>query len=287
MVAGKLDSLKIGRRTALKLAAGAGLAATSGLRVTRAAHAADTTLSIWTGYPELTPYYEAVAEAYKATHPGVSVTVFSTSLREAEQKLSAAVPTGTGPDIFDIGTNITVNFIEAGLIEPNDRGDRPVSPEQGLVSHSSSTSSRPTARATAYRCSSVRRPSTTTRRCSRRPGSPAPPATFPEMVDAARKMTKLDGSGRMTRSGISLRLSGQGSGIAEKFRFVLEPAGGSLIVKTPSGKWHNGSTTRPAGRRCNSTSTACRKTKSTTPGSSTTPQPSSPAPPPCCSARPG
>ena len=31
MVAGKLDSLKIGRRTALKLAAGAGLAATSGL----------------------------------------------------------------------------------------------------------------------------------------------------------------------------------------------------------------------------------------------------------------
>jgi len=51
MVAGKLDSLKIGRRTALKLAAGAGLAATSGLRVTRAAHAADTTLSIWTGYP--------------------------------------------------------------------------------------------------------------------------------------------------------------------------------------------------------------------------------------------
>ena len=29
------------------------------------------------------------------------------------------MPTGTGPDIFDIGTNISVNFIEAGLIEPN------------------------------------------------------------------------------------------------------------------------------------------------------------------------
>jgi multiple sugar transport system substrate-binding protein len=43
----------------------------------------------------------------------------------------------------------------------------------------------------------------------------------------------------MTRSGISLRLSGQGSGIGEKFRFVLEPAGGSLIAKTTSGKYHN------------------------------------------------
>ena len=86
----------------------------------RAARAqASTTLSLWTGYPELIPYYDAVAEAYKASHPEVSVTTFGTSLREAEQKLSAAVPTGTGPDIFDIGTNITVNFIDAGLIEPN------------------------------------------------------------------------------------------------------------------------------------------------------------------------
>jgi multiple sugar transport system substrate-binding protein len=43
----------------------------------------------------------------------------------------------------------------------------------------------------------------------------------------------------MVRSGISMRLSGQGSGIAEKFRFVLEPAGGKLIEQTKSGKWHN------------------------------------------------
>ena len=112
----------IDRRQALKLVGGTGVAAAaSWAAAPPAARAqASTTLSLWTGYPELTPYYEAVAEAYKASHPGVSVTVFSTSLREAEQKLSAAVPTGTGPDIFDIGTNITVNFIDAGLIEPND-----------------------------------------------------------------------------------------------------------------------------------------------------------------------
>ena len=58
----------------------------------------------------------------------------------------------------------------------------------------------------------------------------------PELIDAAKKLAKFDASGKMTRSGISLRLSGQGSGIAEKFRFILEPAGGSLIVETASGK---------------------------------------------------
>jgi multiple sugar transport system substrate-binding protein len=71
-------------------------------------------------------------------------------------------------------------------------------------------------------------------------GIAGPPTTFPEMMDAARKLVKIDATGKMTRSGISLRLSGQGSGITEKFRFVLEPAGGSLIVQAPSGKWHNG-----------------------------------------------
>ena len=51
---------------------------------------------------------------------------------------------------------------------------------------------------------------------------------------------QIDSQGRITRSGISLRLSGQGSGIGEKFRYVLEAAGGSLIERTAAGKWHNG-----------------------------------------------
>lgn len=71
-------------------------------------------------------------------------------------------------------------------------------------------------------------------------GITKPPSTFSELVEDARKLTKFDASGKMIRNGISLRLSGQGSGIAEKFRFVLEPAGGSLIVKASSGKYHNG-----------------------------------------------
>ena len=100
------------RRDALSLA---GAAALAGIRPARA----DTKLTIWTGYPEIQPVYQAVAAEYAKTRPGISFDFFSTSLREAEQKLTAAVPTGTGPDIFDIGSNISVNFIDNGLIEPN------------------------------------------------------------------------------------------------------------------------------------------------------------------------
>jgi multiple sugar transport system substrate-binding protein len=230
----------VDRRTVLKLAAGAGLAGAGALNLARPARAADTTLAIWTGFPECQPFYQAVADAYTKLHPEVKFTVFSTSLREMEQKLSAAVPTGTGPDIFDIGTNITVNFIEAGLLDPN-----PADIDQYLkggpwnkflvdfVSLKGKTYGLPLwegSKASMYYNKAM----------FKEAGIAEPPATFPDLVAAAQKLVKFDASGKMIRSGISLRLSGQGSGIAEKFRYLLEGAGAPLIVQTASGKYHNG-----------------------------------------------
>jgi multiple sugar transport system substrate-binding protein len=237
---GNTAAASIDRRTVLKLAAGAGLAGTGALSLARPARAADTTLAIWTGFPEVQPFYQAVADAYTKLHPEVKFTVFSTSLREMEQKLSAAVPTGTGPDIFDIGTNISVNFIEAGLLDPN-----PADIDQYLkgggwnkflvdfVSLKGKTYGLPLwegSKASMYYNKAM----------FKEAGIAEPPATFPDLIAAAQKLVKFDASGKMTRSGVSLRLSGQGSGIAEKFRYILEAAGAPLIVQTPSGKYHNG-----------------------------------------------
>jgi multiple sugar transport system substrate-binding protein len=224
----------IGRRAALQLVAGAGIAATAG----RSAKAADLTLAVWTGYPELVPWYQAVGEEYTKAK-GTKVTVFSTSLREHEQKLAAAVPTGTGPDLFDVGQILGITFIEAGLIKPN-----PPSVEALL-------------KGGAYRKSSVEQftiegktyglpmlfstPAMFWNKTHfKEAGLAGPPDTFQQAMDDAKKLVKFDASGKMTRSGISLRLSGQGSGIAEKFRFILEPAGGTLIVPNGKGKYHQG-----------------------------------------------
>ena len=107
----------LSRRTALRVAGGAGIAA--GLARPRAAHAADVTLAMWTCFPELVPCYQAVGEAYTKQHPNVKFSFLSSSAREAEQKITVAVPTGTGPDIYDVTANIGINFIESGLLQPN------------------------------------------------------------------------------------------------------------------------------------------------------------------------
>jgi multiple sugar transport system substrate-binding protein len=222
----------IGRRAALTLAAGAGLMAG------RKAKAADVTLAVWTGYPELVPWYQAMGEEYTKAK-GTKVTVFSTTLREHEQKLSAAVPTGTGPDLFDVGQILGITFIEAGLIKPN-----PPAVEALLKSG-------------AYRKASVDQftiegktyglpmlfstPAMFWNKAHfREAGLAGPPDTFQQKMEYAKKLTKIDATGKMTRSGMSLRLSGQGSGIAEKFRFILEPAGGTLITPNGKGKYHQG-----------------------------------------------
>ncbi len=235
------ESLRMGRRSFLRVAVGTGLAAAGGLGTLPTAGAAsEVTLSVWTGFPELVPFYNAVGAAYGKEHPNVKLSVFQTSLREMEQKLSAAVPTGTGPDIYDVGTNITIKFIEGGLIDPNPpdvvqymKGGAWNSAVVNFFDVNGKSYGLPLmegSRASMFYNTGM----------FKEAGIAKPPSTFPELVADAQKLTKFDGSGKMVRSGISLRLSGQGSGIAEKFRFVLEPAGGSLIVRTPSGKYHNG-----------------------------------------------
>lgn len=221
---------RIGRRGALALAAGGAVAAT-GARAQNA-----VTLSAWTGYPELVPFYNAAGEAYAKLNPGFKLNVFSTSLREHEQKLAAAMPTGTGPDLFDVGQILSINLIEAGLIPPNppaideqlkSKAYRPASLASFTVG--GKTYGLPMLFSTPVLFWN--------RAMFKEAGLDGPPETFPQMMEYAQKLVKFDSTGKMTRSGMSLRLSGQGSGITEKWRFVLEPAGGSVIKRHPSGKY--------------------------------------------------
>lgn len=110
------------RRTFLKQVGMASMAVAAGaplLRPRAAVAASPVKLSIWTGYPEVEPFYKKAAEEYAKTHPGFQLETLSSQLREMEQKLTASVPTDTGPDLFDIGRNITISFADAGLLPPN------------------------------------------------------------------------------------------------------------------------------------------------------------------------
>jgi multiple sugar transport system substrate-binding protein len=231
------------RRTFLKQVGTAGLAAAGAslLRSRASTAASAVTLSVWTGYPDIEPFYKKAAEEYAKTHPGFKIEMLSSMLREMEQKLTAAVPTDTGPDIFDIGRNISLTFADAGILPENPPKVMSLVKSKAfpavVVDYNTYKGkvygipflegSKP---ALYYNTKMFKEVGLDPNK---------PPATFDELMAAARKLAKKDASGTLVRAGISLRLSGQGAGVGEKFWYVLYAMGGDPIVQTKSGKWHN------------------------------------------------
>ena len=233
----------LARRTVLGRLGRVGLMAAGGIPLLRPqiSVAVPVSVSLWSGNTFLEPFYTMAAGEYAKTHPGFTLETLSSPLREFEQKLKTAIPTDTGPDLFDAGRLTTLAFIEAGLLPPNppsvtallqSKAYDPVVAEYGtwkgrMYGIPLIEGSKP---ALFYN----------TRMFAEAGLDPKkPPRTFDELMAVAQKLTRKDASGNLTRAGISLRLSGQGSGVAEKFWFVLYAMGGDPIIQTSSGQWHN------------------------------------------------
>jgi len=208
------------------------------LGIATSAYAGDVTISLWDGYPEYKPVWEKAARDYEEAHPGIKVRLEFFPLREFERKLCVALPAGAGPDVFRSGLPYMLRFIEAGLISrPPERVVefvRKAYPEWMVecVTHKG--------RIYAVPIGGGIKMLFWNKRMFREAGLERPPTTWDELIEYARKLTKYDEKGNVIRSGISLRLSGGGSGIAEKWWIFLLQAGGTILEETPSGKFHNG-----------------------------------------------
>lgn len=196
-------------------------------------------LAVWSGYPELLPVYQRAASDYDRAHPNVRTTVLATELRDYERKLAASIPSDTAGDVLEVDDATVFRYIDAGLI-----AKAPPDMAQYVRSRSFGSASQQHARVGAdvygvpwfagigalfYNTDMFRAA-----------GIAAPPRTMDELVTDAKKLAKTDAQGRVTRSGISLRLFGAGSGVAEKFTILMWPRGGEILTCNAQGKCHAG-----------------------------------------------
>lgn len=199
-------------------------------------------LTFWSGYPEMAPLYDFVIADFQAKHPKVEVTYLTHPLREYEQKLAAAIPTDTGPDVFEGSLYANLKFIENDLLPETPQAVLDAFPDAWddfVVSYNAIDGKRygiPFFEGRPAYFISVS--------CLEEAGLEIPPQDEPlsweQFTEMVQKMATVDASGRVTRAGISLRLSGGASGIAEKFwiqglQFGLEP-----LTQTADGKWRAG-----------------------------------------------
>jgi len=216
----------------------AGTTAPGGTATADACGTDPITLNVWGGYPEVDEVYKQAGATFKQTHPNVDFTIFSTDLRGFEQKLTTALPSQTAGDVVTRTTNFLARFIDEDLLAPlpddlkaavtgGGYADEVVTDNTyadniwGMPLFTGGT-------AIFYNTDMYAEA-----------GISGPPTSMDMLIENAGKLAKQDASGNVTRSGLSLRLSGQGSGVAEKFWILLMQYGKTLIRETPegSGKW--------------------------------------------------
>ncbi len=244
---GRTKALVLGSSVAVAaMAWGPAMAAPTGSTVGDATYQQDAnacgtdpiTLNIWGGYPENDEVYKQAGEAFTALHPNVSFTIFSTDLRGFEQKLVTALPTNTAGDVVIRTTNFLARFIDEGLLQPlpDDLeaavtgGDyHPAVVQDGRYAEDIWGLPLFTGGTAVFYNTDMYTEA----------GITEPPTSMQALLDNAYKTFKVDEAGATTRSGWSLRLSGQGSGVAEKFWILLLQDGKTLIRETPegSGMW--------------------------------------------------
>jgi multiple sugar transport system substrate-binding protein len=215
-------------------ASGTAAAFSSGFKVT----SDNITLSIWADDAGMAPWYAKVTAAYTALHPNVKFDVQAFAVRDFETKIAASVPSDTAADILQGSPTTLRKYVEPGLIPKNPDSvtkvvsDAAIFPKEltdNLVFNNTyyGMPFYQGRHAIYYNTDFFTAAGLTT-----------PPATMDDLAAYAQKLVKVEG-GNMTVSGLSLRLTGAGSGIAEKFMMWLYPNGGNILEKTADGKYHN------------------------------------------------
>lgn len=204
------------------------------------AHAADS-LTVWSGFPEMVPFYERVAASLKKSMPDLEIEIEAIGLREHEKRVALGLSSsGGGVKVIELAGSTATRYIENNLIpaapseiasfvkDPNEFGDFFVE----SASNDGKVYGVPLFRgqgALFYNLDMFKAA-----------GLVSPPKTMAQYTEYAQKLTQRDGKGNPTVSGWSLRLSGGGQGIAEKFWINLFQFGGNVLEATSDGKWRAG-----------------------------------------------
>ncbi|TDF92013.1 extracellular solute-binding protein [Paenibacillus piri] len=200
------------------------------------ANAKPVEVSVWTGYPELDPWFKKMAEEYKKTKPNVTIQVSSFPLRDYEKKVAAAIPAKNAADIVPMSPNLALRYIQGGLLQaaPDDIGQQIGSGMYDKIIVDKTKVDNKTygvpfikgAGAIFYNKDMLKEA-----------GLAEPPASVDQFLEYAQKLAKKDASGNLEKAGMSLRLSGGGSGVGEKFWNILAQRGGSIVKEISPGKF--------------------------------------------------
>ncbi|MEP0942911.1 MAG: extracellular solute-binding protein [Rhizobiaceae bacterium] len=151
---------------------------------------------------------EQIIKEFEADNPGITVKMTHFPYADYRTKVAAAIPAGEGPDVVQLFYGWLNDYKEAKLIQPLPTSDFPASeidknffPMVQAMKEGENYWALPTAvRSLALFYNT---------RLFEAAGVDGPPATLDELVETAKKLTKLDGAGNITQVGITAGMNAQ------------------------------------------------------------------------------
>jgi len=198
-------------------------------------------ITVWSGFPEMVPFYEHVAESMADDYPDLEVAVEAIALREHERRIALGL-TGGGDDtlVIELAGSTASRYIENELLPA--APDDVASFVSGGENFSEFFIDAASVDGTVYGMPLFRGQGALFYNVDmfEAAGLTAPPATMADYTDYAEQLTQRDADGNPIVSGWSLRLSGGGQGIAEKFWINLFQFGGTVLEDAGNGMWRAG-----------------------------------------------
>lgn len=200
------------------------------------------TISVWSGYPDQQAWFDWLVPAFEAANPDIKVELTSFPIADFETKVFAAIPAGTCADVITINPSYVYSFAGAGKFMPV--------PDNLKTLVQSGIYDAAVVKECSYDGEVVCVPHMLSNAAwfynlqyfedaglIDAEGRPILPTNMEEVIETASKLAKRDEAGKLTNSGISLRITGANSGTCEKWWVLLMQYGGQLLEEVSDGKY--------------------------------------------------
>jgi multiple sugar transport system substrate-binding protein len=196
-------------------------------------------LNIWNAFPELHEQVTWIAGKYMEKNPNIKIKTTLFPQRALEEKVAVALPAGQAADLIELDKMAFYPYYVAGHLQPLPKNVvdwvKKNFPDYSVASVTSDKGEIFTfpwldsLKAMFYNKDHFKEA-----------GITKTPETIDEMMEMAKKLTKRDEKGNLTRAGLDLRLSGGGFGTSQKYwTQVMIPYGAKVLEKVGA-KWRAG-----------------------------------------------
>jgi multiple sugar transport system substrate-binding protein len=196
-------------------------------------------LNVWSAFPELHDQVTWIAGKYMEKNPNIKIKTTLFPQRALEEKVAVALPAGQAADLIELDKMALFPYYAAGHLQPLPKEVvdwvKKSFPDYAVASVTSDKGEIFTfpwldsLKAMFYNKDHFKEA-----------GLTKTPDTIDEMMEMARKLTKRDEKGNLTRAGLDLRLSGGGFGTSQKYWCQVMIPYGAKVIEKAGNKWRAG-----------------------------------------------